>query len=147
MEKNIFLICLLLLSQKSFSQLSTDSLKNADSVKFKNDRELVFTKVETEASIDKAEWSAFLGKNLQPVIEHAASKGMNPGPYVVKLKFIVQQDGSISHIEALNDPGYELAEKTLAFMKNSPKWKPGLQNGKAVNCYHTQPVTFVIEEQ
>lgn len=107
----------------------------------------IFTKVEIEAAIDKDEWRQFLQKNLQPVIEQAASKGMKPGTYTVNVKFIVKKDGSIINIKALNDPGYELAQKTVSFMKDSPKWKPGLQNGKPVNSYHTQPVTFVIQEQ
>jgi protein TonB len=103
--------------------------------------------VEIEAAIDKDEWRQFLQKNLQPVIEQAASKGIKPGTYTVNVKFIVKKDGSIINIKALNDPGYELAQKTVSFMKDSPKWKPGLQNGKPVNSYHTQPVTFVIQEQ
>lgn len=107
----------------------------------------IFTKVEIEAAIDKHEWKQFLQKNLQPVIEQAASKGMKPGTYTVNVKFIVKKDGSITNIKALNDPGYELVQKTISFMKDSPKWKPGLQNGKPVNSYHTQPITFVIQEQ
>lgn len=107
----------------------------------------IFTKVEIEAAVDKDEWRQFLQKNLQPIIENAATKGMKPGTYTVNVKFIVKKDGSLTNIKTLNDPGYELATKTIAFMKDSPKWQPGLQNGKPVNSYHTQPITFVIQEQ
>lgn len=108
--------------------------------------EPLFTKVEKEPSIDKDEWLAFLRQNLQALIKGGTIDGIKPGTYTVKVNFIVKKDGSISNIEALNDPGYGLAEKTVAFMKDCPKWTPALQNGKPVNCYHTQPVTLVIGE-
>jgi N-acetylmuramoyl-L-alanine amidase len=108
--------------------------------------EPLFTKVEIEAAIDKEEWRQFLQKNLQPLIVDAASKGMEPGNYTVKIRFIVKTDGTISNVEALTDPGYRIAEKIVEAMKNSPKWMPGIQNGKPVNSFHTQPVTLVIEE-
>jgi len=34
----------------------------------------------------------------------------------------------------------------LEIIPNSPKWKPAEQNGRPVNSYHTQPITFVISE-
>lgn len=107
----------------------------------------IFTKVETEASVDKEQWRQFLQKNLQSVIEQTAIKGAKPGTYTVKVRFLVRKDGSISDFIALNDPGYGLAKKVEAIMKESPVWNPGLQNGKPVNSYHTQPITFVIQEQ
>ncbi len=106
----------------------------------------VFKKPEVEASVDKNEWRSFLEKNLQSVIESAASKGMPAGQYTVNLKFLVKKDGSISDFKALNDPGYGLVQKVLEIIPNSPKWKPAEQNGRAVNSYHTQPITFVISE-
>jgi len=106
----------------------------------------IFSKTEIEASIDKKEWREFLEKNLQPIIENAASKGMPTGQYTVNLKFIVKKDGSLTDFKALNDPGYGLAQNVLEIMPKSPKWKPARQNGKPVNSYHTQPITFVISD-
>ena len=31
-------------------------------------------------------------------------------------------------------------------IKNAPKWQPAVQNGRKVNAYKKQPITFVIEE-
>jgi protein TonB len=109
--------------------------------------EPIFTKVEVEASVNKEEWLSFLQKNLQPFIEDAASKGAKPGTYTVKVKFVVGKDGSISQSRALNNPGYGLAKKVVEIMKDSPKWNPAQQNHKPVTSYHTQPITFVIQEQ
>lgn len=108
--------------------------------------EPLFTKVEIEASVNKEQWIKFLQKSLQPFIEKAATNGAPIGTYTVNVRFIVHTDGSISNIETLNDPGYDLAKGVRDIMMNSPKWNPGLQNGKPVNSYHTQPITFVIAD-
>jgi len=71
---------------------------------------------------------------------------MDPGTYTVKLRFIVSKDGALSDFTPLNDPGHGLAQKVVEMMKDSPKWKPALQNGRPVNSFHTLPVTFVIQE-
>lgn len=107
--------------------------------------EPIFEQTETQVSVDKQEWRAFLEKNLQPIIESAARKGAKPGTYTVKIRFLVKKDGSVADFTALNNP-YELGEEVVAIMPNSPKWNPAEQNGKAVNSYHTQPITFVIQE-
>lgn len=109
--------------------------------------EPVFQQTEKPASIDKDEWRAFLQKHLQPIIENAASKGMKAGTYTVNVRFLVKKDGTVSDFTALDHPGYDLDKQVLAMMPNSPKWKPAEQNGKAVTSYHTQPITFVLQQQ
>ena len=106
----------------------------------------IFEKTEVEASVDKNEWRRFLEKNLQSVIENATKEGMPPGEYTVKIRFLIKKDGSVTAFKALNDPGYGLVQKLLEIIPNSPKWKPAEQNGKPVNSYHTQPITFVISD-
>lgn len=113
----------------------------------KKENNLVFEQTETPASIDKQEWRAFLEKNLQPLIVNAAKNGAKPGSYTVNIRFLVKTDGSVSDFTALNDPGYDLVKQMLALMHHSPNWKPAEQNGRPVNAYHTQPITFVIQEQ
>ena len=69
------------------------------------------------------------------------------GSYTVKVRFVVEQDGSLSDIKALNDPGYGIAEKITEVLKRSPKWTPARQNGRKVRAYYTQPVTLVLTEE
>jgi len=109
--------------------------------------EPLFTRVEVEPSIDQKKWSEFLQKNLLPFVKNANANGIKPGTYTVKLRFIVNKDGSLSDFTALNDPGNGMAKKVVEMIKDSPKWEPALQNGKPVNAYHTQPITFVIQAQ
>src|SRR5215216_1779211 len=89
-----------------------------------------FEKVEVEASVDAVQWRAHLEKELLPVIERAARKGMKAGRYVVNVRFLVEKDGSISLVQAINDPGYGLAKGAERVVRYGPKWKAGEQNGK-----------------
>ena len=106
----------------------------------------VFEKIEVESSVDWQEWIDHLTKNLQSVVEKAARKGMKPGTYTVQVKFLVEKDGSLSDVHALNDPGYGLARGVEKVLSTGPKWKAGEQNGKKVRSYHTQPITVVIQK-
>jgi periplasmic protein TonB len=110
------------------------------------DENKVFEKVEIEASVDIKQWRRHLESQLQRYIEDAASQGMNPGQYTVQVRFLVEKDGSITDVRALNDPGYGLGKGAEEVVRRGPKWAPGEQNGRKVRSYHTQPITFVVSE-
>jgi protein TonB len=113
----------------------------------KEDPDQIFTKVEIEASVDSKQWRRHLESQLQRYIEDAASQGMAPGQYTVQVRFLVERDGSIADVSALNDPGYGLGKGAVEVVKRGPKWSPGEQNGRKVRSYHTQPITFVVSEE
>ena len=109
--------------------------------------EMVFEEVETEATVDLVLWRKHLEANLISYLEEAARRKMKPGKYTINVRFLVEKDGRISNVVALNDPGYGLALGAVRVVRTGPKWKAGEQNGKKVRSYHTQPITFVIAEQ
>jgi len=114
----------------------------------KEDPDQIFTKVEIEAKVDAKQWRRHLESQLQRYIEDAASQGMAPGQYTVQVRFLVERDGSVADVSVVGaDPGYGLAKGAVEVVKRGPKWEPGIQNGRPVRSYHTQPVTFVIAEQ
>jgi protein TonB len=113
----------------------------------KVDENQIFTKVEIEASVDQKQWIRHLQSQLQRYIEDAAANGMDPGTYTVHVKFLVERDGSIADVQSLNDPGFGLGKAAVDVVKKGPRWNPGIQNGKQVRSYHTQPITFVVQEQ
>jgi periplasmic protein TonB len=133
-----FLLALLLLSVNAlFAQTTTPAeAKPVDTT--------IFQKVEVEASVDAQAWIHHLQTELQRPVEKAARKGMKAGTYTVQVKFLVEKDGSIADVQALNDPGFGLAKAAEKVIKTGPKWQPGILNGKMVRSYHTQPITFVI---
>jgi len=107
----------------------------------------IFTKVEQDAQFPggDAAWKRYLERNLNA--SAPIDNGAPEGTYTVIVKFIVSKDGSISDVAAETNFGYGMEEEAVRAIKNGPNWKPGLQNGRNVNSYRRQPITFVVEGQ
>lgn len=118
-------------------------LNPTDSIRTKD---IVFDKVEVEAAYpggDQA-WKTYLMKNLNPDVP--VENGAPLGLYTVVTKFIVSQDGTLADIQAETNMGYGMEKEVIRIIKNSGKWQPARQNGKTVNAYRRQPVSFITEE-
>ncbi|RYY39567.1 MAG: energy transducer TonB [Chitinophagaceae bacterium] len=98
-----------------------------------------FTKVEVDAG-QPGNWGSYLQRTLQ------APGDAPPGSYTVRVRFVVDKEGNVSDVDALNDPGYGMAEEAVRAVKKGPKWTPAIQNGRQVKAYRTQPITFMISE-
>jgi protein TonB len=62
------------------------------------------------------------------------------------LRFVVNEDGSISGIEVLRTAGYAaLDAEAMRVVSGMPRWKPGKQQGRAVKVYFTLPITFKLD--
>ena len=112
-----------------------------------DDEDKVFTKVENEAQFPggTAAWARYLQKNLNA--NAPVDNGAPSGTYQVIVKFIVSKDGSISDVQAETKHGFGMEDEAVKIIKRGPKWTPALQNGRNVNAYRRQPITFVVEEQ
>lgn len=62
----------------------------------------------------------------------------------VYVGFVVESDGSISHIKVLKGIGYGCDKEAVRVVAQMPKWKPGFINGKPVRVRYTLPFTFNI---
>ena len=106
-----------------------------------------FSSIEVQAEFPGGEdgWRNFLIENLNNDVpgNHHAPKGR----YTVKVSFIVDKDGSISDISTPVDPGYGTAQEVIRVMKKSPKWRPGIQNGRFVKSWRSQNITFQIDDK
>jgi periplasmic protein TonB len=146
-----FIVMLLLFSVPFFSRAQSATDTAVKAAAFQEDKapraDSIVNRAEVEASVDAQLWRQNLYSVLVPFIEKAASKKMKVGTYVVNVRFLVEKDGSISDVQALNDPGYGLAQGAVKAVKSGPKWTPGFSYGRPVRSYHTQPITFVISEQ
>ena len=111
-----------------------------------DDERTIFTAVEIQARVDGKLWKRWLQNQLMIYIENAVAAGMEPGIYTVQVKFLVEIDGSITNVRALNDPGFGLAQGAEEVIRKGPFWRAGEQNGRKVRSYHTQPISFVIAE-
>lgn len=107
------------------------------------DYDKVFTKVENPAEFPGGPdaWRRYLERNLQ-YPDNAQENGTQG---VVRVQFIVDKEGNISEVQALNDPGDGLAEEAVRIIKKGPKWTPAEQNGRKVIYRHIQATTFRLE--
>jgi len=110
----------------------------------KEDENQVFTKVEIEASF-AGDWGRFLTRTLNA--ETPVNNGAPPGQYTVIVQFIVDKSGNISDVKALTNHGYGMEEEAVRAIKKAQKWNPAVQNGRQVNAYRKQPITFVVSEE
>ena len=60
----------------------------------------------------------------------------------VFIKFVVEKDGSIGEVKVIKGIGFGCDEEAIFLLKNMPKWKPALQNGRPVRVYMTMPIEF-----
>lgn len=60
----------------------------------------------------------------------------------IYLKFFIVKDGSLTDIEIIRDLGFGLGDEAVRVIKESPKWIPGLENGKPVRMMYNLPITI-----
>jgi TonB family protein len=65
----------------------------------------------------------------------------------VILSFIVEKDGSLTGVKVVRGVGYGTDEEAVKALKNSPKWIPGMQNGKKVRVQYAVPISFSLAEE
>lgn len=85
----------------------------------------------------------YLNKNIQyPADAHA--KGLQGR---VTIQFVVEEDGSITGAKVLRGADPSLDKEAIRVASAMPKWKPGMQRGKAVRVKYTVPVMFRLTEE
>ncbi|MBK0381566.1 TonB family protein [Pedobacter sp. SD-b] len=83
----------------------------------------------------------YLGKNLRypPVAKEAGIQGR------VYCQFVVEKDGSLTDIKVVRGIGGGCDEEAIRVLKTSPKWSPGIQNGRPVRVSYTVPIFFQLQ--
>jgi protein TonB len=85
----------------------------------------------------------YLGKSIHyPAIDRENNTSGR-----VMVQFVVERDGSLTDVKAVRGPSETLQEEAVRVLKKSPKWKPGIQNGRPVRVQYTVPVIFQLQEQ
>ena len=95
-------------------------------------------KAEFQGSIGA--FSKFLQKNLK--YPEAALKTNATGKIYVE--FIVEKDGSITHIDVLKNVGFGWNEEMIRVLKLSPKWIPAKDKGKIVRSKYYLPIPCIM---
>lgn len=63
----------------------------------------------------------------------------------VTVQFVVNRDGSIVDAKVLRGVDPYLDKEAIRVISSMPKWKPGMQCGKAVRVKYTVPVMFRLQ--
>lgn len=88
---------------------------------------------------------AALYKYLADNVQYPA-KATNAGQQgTVRVKFVVNEDGSISNVEVPRQIGYDMDKEAIRVVSSMPRWSPGKNNGKAVKVYYQVPIKFVLQ--
>lgn len=103
-----------------------------------------YTAVETEAAYPGGAeaWVKYIQKNINNKVPEADAPA---GKYTAIVRFIVDKNGAVSNAAPETKFGYGMEEEVLRVVESSGKWTPAMQNGKPVNAYRRQPITFLKE--
>ncbi len=82
----------------------------------------------------------YLGENIKYPAE-ARQKGTEGKVFV---QFIINKDGSIGDVQVMKGIGNGCDAEAVRVVKAMPTWKPGLQNGEAVNVRMSLPIMFKL---
>lgn len=69
--------------------------------------------------------------------------GGNATEMVVKLKFVVEKDGSFTDIKIVEDK-HGLGNEAIRVLKSMPKWKAAQHNGRTVRSQFTLPIKVKV---
>ncbi len=116
------------------------SLGSSDKVAtVENNRTFTETEIPAEFPGGNTTWTSYLLRSLRYPTE-AIAKNME-GKVVVQ--FIVDVDGKISDVKAVDGP-QELRSEAERVVREGGGWIPAIQNGKKVRAIKKQPIQFVL---
>jgi len=74
--------------------------------------------------------------------EAAKSEGISGRVFV---QFVVRRDGTVDDVTVVRGINEELDQEAIRVVQSSPKWNPGIHNGKPVNVSYSFPVVFTLD--
>jgi TonB family protein len=111
----------------------------------KADTSHIFYAVEREpeyaGGLDR--FAQYLQQNI--VYPPGALKSRTQGKVFVT--FVVEKDGTLSNVAIVRGVSEDIDAEAVRVIKNSPKWKPGIQNGLVVRAQFTMPLSFRLPPQ
>lgn len=133
----IFIVC--------FTVFGFSQNLEADGPSFNNEDEAVnITEVAKIPSFKNGTFGSYVLKNFKYPPELVKNDQIFKG--IIFIKFIVEQDGSVSEVEILNGRGSgypSIDNQLIHIIRNCPKWEPGINSaGLPVRVQYMQKVRF-----
>jgi protein TonB len=63
----------------------------------------------------------------------------------VHIRFVIERDGTVSGVQALDGPGILQQEAIRVISLSSGSWQPAMQAGRTVKSCKTQPIVFQLK--
>lgn len=83
---------------------------------------------------------------LKNRLEYPEAALQNSVEGTVVVSFVVERNGSITEVKALNDIGGDCAKEAVRLVKQLPKFKPGLNaKGEPIRVQYTQSIRFSLK--
>ncbi|WP_232048690.1 energy transducer TonB [Sphingobacterium thalpophilum] len=76
--------------------------------------------------------------------QHALDQGLSG---VIEVSFVVERDGTLTDIAIKRDMDFGTGQAAIDLLKKAKKWKPGVQNGRAVRVAYTLPIRLSAVSQ
>ena len=91
-------------------------------------------------------WRKYLEKKLNANV--AADAGAPAGTYEVKVTFIINREGYVSQVKAIDIPKAckPCAAEAVNVISSGPNWEPAIQNNQPVLYNAIQSVIFAVVE-
>jgi periplasmic protein TonB len=86
-----------------------------------------------------------LRKFIAASIKYPVSASENGIQGKVFVNFVVDKDGRISNVKVARGVDPSIDREALRVVMTLPKWRPGLQRGKAVRVSYTIPISFQLQ--
>ncbi len=125
--------------EEKYAQGNLVTSVNPDTVKEEKLLENNFTIVDQEATFKKGntDWIKYLSENVNGELADKSVKGG-----MVRAGFMVNKEGKCVNIYIRKSVEFVLDEELIRVIENSPIWHPAVRDGKNVNAYRVQPLTF-----
>ena len=114
--------------------------KNLEEIKEPVKTDKIFKETEVEAQFPggREKWAKYIQSAIVENINEFGEEDF--GTCVVK--FIVDENGKVSNVEATTMKGTNLARTSVDAIRKGPDWIPAMQNGYSVKAFRLQPVTL-----
>lgn len=83
---------------------------------------------------------------LSKAIRYPAMAQENGIQGKVFVSFIIERNGTLSDLKVDRKLGFGTDEEALRVLKASPKWIPGIQNGRPVRVRYNIPISFSLSQ-
>jgi len=128
------------ISVRGFKPSGTASQPEESSTEAQKEKAYDFVNLETQPTFPggMAEFYNYIGDN----IKYPQQARDNKIEGKVFLSFVVEKDGSLSDIKVERKLGYGTDEEAVRVISKSPRWIPGVQDGKKVRVKYNLPIAF-----